>query len=70
MRRVTDGETVYWECSTALAEVLAQEWEEASEDEPTGSHVDVEYVAKAPSGEWRLTVDVEPSTTLMEGEDD
>lgn len=70
MRRESDGETVFWECSTALAEVLAEEFERAEEQEPTGTRVDVEFVAKAPSGEWRLTLDVEPETTLMDAEAD
>lgn len=65
MRRVNDGETVYWECATSLADVVVEAVSEAEAALP-GTQINVEFVAKAPSGEWRYTLDIDPDSELMD----
>lgn len=71
MRRVDDGETVYWECSQALAEVVVDAVDESEgEHALPGTEIDIDMAAKASGGEWRFGLEIDPSRTLMDMDDD
>lgn len=68
--RTADGETVWWECSKALADLIVGAVEESEDvDALIGTSVDVDWVAKAPSGEWRFTLEIEPTDELIDSDE-
>jgi hypothetical protein len=69
--RQPDGETVYWECATSLADVVVDAVEESPDGSVLpGTRVDVDMTSKAPSGEWRYVIDLDPSETLQDSSEE